>query len=289
MAESAAYWRGLQAQAAGSGYTVLEDCRTLDLGMARGGGLAGELLGAMQDATKAAGVRLGTLRHEELMGLFPAMKLDSLATGLLQPDGGVLNKTAADKLLRSLCERQGVLVRDRVVLRGWRDEGDHFRLRTSGALLPDAVSLFEVEQLLVAPEHWPEHAMRLFGAKAEIKVMQSGFLRCDAAASLSKLPVWRSLHMVGGSTDDSPAELQVVGGYPAHVSGRDGSLASMKITSCVPEQQGGPPGTVDDPWSWSPQISISRTWTAAHSRAGKLLRGVGPVMQAAGMSGGIWS
>lgn len=51
-AESAAYWRGLQAQAAGSGYTVLEDCRTLDLGMVRGGGMAGELLGAMQDATK---------------------------------------------------------------------------------------------------------------------------------------------------------------------------------------------------------------------------------------------
>lgn len=36
----------------------------------------------------------------------------------VQPDGGVLNKTAAEKLLRSLCERQGVLVRDRVVLRG---------------------------------------------------------------------------------------------------------------------------------------------------------------------------
>ncbi len=53
---------------------------------------------------------------------------------------------------------------------GWRDEGDHFRLRTSGALMPDAVSLFEVEQLLVAPERWPEQAMRLFGAAGEIKV-----------------------------------------------------------------------------------------------------------------------
>ncbi len=71
--EAAAYWRGLQAQAQGSGLEVLAACRSVDAGVVRrplGAAGAGgrearvaELLGRMQEACKVGG-RGGVLRGE---------------------------------------------------------------------------------------------------------------------------------------------------------------------------------------------------------------------------------
>ncbi len=59
----------------------------------------------------------------------------------------------------------------------WRDAGGHFVLRASGRgpLASSAVSVFEVEQLLLAPdqEQWPRAVLRMFGADAEVQVGQA--------------------------------------------------------------------------------------------------------------------
>ncbi|KXZ47861.1 hypothetical protein GPECTOR_32g474 [Gonium pectorale] len=255
-AESSAYWRGLAAQTAGNGAALLADSRSLDVGPARGGGPAGELLGRLQDASRAAGVRLGALRPDELSALFPALRPPGGAVGLLQPEGGVLLAEPAESLLRSLCERQGVLVRDRLVLAGWRDAGSHFVLRAAGSLLRDAVSYFEVEQLLLAPGEgggpggWPRAAMALFGADAELQSMSVSTGRCAATSELSSLPLWRyignPLPPGGGEPAPKPRaqeddaapgsrrkagaaseaayvpQLQLICGYPAQVPGAGG-------------------------------------------------------------------
>ncbi|PNH08568.1 hypothetical protein TSOC_004872, partial [Tetrabaena socialis] len=303
-AESAAYWRGLQTQAAGSGIRVLADCRSLDLGLglglgaARGsaggnptGGSAGELLAQMQDACKAAGVRLGYLRSEELCALFPALRQPpGGVSGLLQPEGGVLDSAAAQSLLRSMCERQGVLVRDRLVLRGWRDAGSHFVLRASGAVLSDAVSYFEVEQLLLAPEHWPQHVLRMFGADAALQVVHSGTTRCSAAPELAKLPLCRIIGTVapaglargtrgdGAQPEAAPSALHVGMAYPARPAegaGPEGGGETMKLGLGALNGDAAS-RVVADPWNWRPDTEDRSGLAATHGQMGLLARGVGP-------------
>ncbi|GLC33314.1 hypothetical protein PLESTB_000347000 [Pleodorina starrii] len=307
--EAGAYWRGLQAQAAGSGLQLLTDCRSLDLGPLRGGGAggegsggeageeAGEVLGRLQDACKAAGVRLGSLNGEQLSALFPALRLPGGVAGLLQPEGGVLNAAAARSLLLDLGERQGVLLRDRLVLRGWRDAGSHFVLRASGSLLPGAVSVLEVEQLLLAPAAeggWPGQVLRMFGADVPaLQVIQSSFGRCAAAPELTSLPVWRAIGVPPPTAGAAAASrdrqqqsglLQVVSGLPARLAAPGSSSASLKLGVGLADGSGDAgssssaavvvPGL--DPWVWRPGSQDTSGLLSAHRLAGQLLRGVGP-------------
>jgi hypothetical protein len=55
------------------------------------------------------------------------------------------------------------VLQEHLVLRGWQDNGSYFQLKASTALQPDLLSLFEVEQLLLAPGTWSPTCCSLFG------------------------------------------------------------------------------------------------------------------------------
>lgn len=59
------------------------------------------------------------------------------------------------------------LLQDGLQLRGWRDRGSCFQLRASSRLAPDLVSLYEAEALLLAPPHWHNACLGLFGLQLE--------------------------------------------------------------------------------------------------------------------------
>ncbi|GLI65689.1 hypothetical protein VaNZ11_009296 [Volvox africanus] len=317
-AEAAAYWRGLQAQTSGSGRQVVSETRSLDLSPLRRTiravrGAEGatqvqegveEVHGRLQDACKAAGARLGSLRGEELSALFPPLRLSGGEVGMLQPDGGVLDSSATQDLLITRGVRQqagGLMLRDRLVLRGWRDEGSHFVIRASGSLAPGALSFFEVEQVLLAPEGWPRQALRLFGADAELQVVQTSSAMCAGTTELSSVPIWRHFGgprfasgdggsgsgCRGKSSMDGPEELLVVSGFPAQLASRGSSSASFKLGLCLPDARSGVGDVAArggsggcnwgcDPWVWQPGAPDRPGLLSAHRQANRLLRGVGP-------------
>ncbi|KAG2490200.1 hypothetical protein HYH03_011327 [Edaphochlamys debaryana] len=282
-AEAAAYWRGLEAQAGGSGMRMLAQSRSLELGPGRGDGPGGELLSRVRDAAKAAGVRLGYLRGEELSALFPPLRLPGSVGGLLQPEGGVLHSGAVRSLLLSLAEKQGVLVRERLTLRGWADRGDHFSLRASSRLLPGAESVFEVEQLLLAPdveggEH-PTAALALFGVEAAMRVEQGSTANCEATSELSSVPLWRTLGLDPPPAPGSPAVppgLLVATGFPARGGAGGGGGGGQKVQfglGLLPPSAEG--RVLDDPWGWRPEAPDRRGLAACHRLASHLFRGMG--------------
>jgi hypothetical protein len=46
---------------------------------------------------------------------------------------------------------------------GWCDTGSYVRVRASSLLQPDALSVFEAEQVLLAPGAWPTDCLQLWG------------------------------------------------------------------------------------------------------------------------------
>jgi hypothetical protein len=61
---------------------------------------------------------------------------------------------------------------ERLQLRGWADIGGaFFRVEAASPLLPDSVSVFEAEQLLIAPGGgWTPECLRLFGLASDLEV-----------------------------------------------------------------------------------------------------------------------
>jgi hypothetical protein len=65
---------------------------------------------------------------------------------------------------------------ERLRLRGWADAGGaFFRVEASSDLMPDSVSVFEAEALLIAPGGgWAPERLRLFGLESELEVRRAG-------------------------------------------------------------------------------------------------------------------
>lgn len=53
---------------------------------------------------------------------------------------------------------------------GWQDMGGTFRVRARSHLTPDLESLFECEQLVLAPSTWAADALRLFDLELDAEV-----------------------------------------------------------------------------------------------------------------------
>jgi hypothetical protein len=71
------------------------------------------------------------------------------------------------------CTRPNPAPQERLRLRGWRDAGGaFFRVEASSALLPDSLSVFEAERLLLAPQGaaWAPECLELFGLQSDLEV-----------------------------------------------------------------------------------------------------------------------
>jgi len=55
---------------------------------------------------------------------------------------------------------------------GWQDTGSVIRVHASSSLQPDSISVFEAEQLVLAPGDWVPDALSLFGLKLDVQVWQ---------------------------------------------------------------------------------------------------------------------
>eukprot|EP00967_Tisochrysis_lutea_P106528 scaffold163448_cov24-Tisochrysis_lutea.AAC.2 len=51
----------------------------------------------------------------------------------------------------------------------WQDTGSVIRVHASSALQPDVVSVFEAEQLVLAPGDWVPDALKLFGLDLNVQ------------------------------------------------------------------------------------------------------------------------
>ena len=231
-AEAAAYWRGLAALADAR---LVAAAPTLDVVFDASADHAGaRAFARLAPAAAAAGARVaafggagaGAALAERLGHAAPlALPARASAAALLQPDGGVLFADAADGAARALAERAGVLVRERLRLRGWADAGGaFFRVEAASPLLPDAVSVFEAEALLVAPGGgWAPEALRLFGLRSELEAREAVAGGWLAGAEATKLPVWQFWGAAAAA--DDPAPLLPCYGLPAVTGGGRVGLA----------------------------------------------------------------
>lgn len=53
-------------------------------------------------------------------------------------------------------------------LTGWQDTGSVLRVHASSSLQPDVISVFEAEQLVLAPGDWAPDALALFGLSMNV-------------------------------------------------------------------------------------------------------------------------
>jgi hypothetical protein len=195
--ESAAYWRGLEIS---SGAAMLRACPALAFGPGGSSAAAAEKLELLREACAGEGVPLGALAAQEVAGRFGgAVRLPNGYGALVQPDGGgLLLPVEAGAALGALCKQAGVVLRDNLVLRGWRDAGHHFVVRASSRMMPDVMSVFEAEQLLLAPGHWVPSSWAVFGLGSKLSTLQVACSRVAAGSALRKAPIW---HLLG---DDGP-------------------------------------------------------------------------------------
>lgn len=56
------------------------------------------------------------------------------------------------------------------VHKGWQDMGSAFRVHASSELQPDLISVFEAEQLVLAPGTWAVDELALFGLQLNVQV-----------------------------------------------------------------------------------------------------------------------
>ncbi|KAL6746594.1 hypothetical protein V8C86DRAFT_3034544 [Haematococcus lacustris] len=166
-----------------------------------------EALEALAEACRAAGVTLSGAAWEEQAPSQPWLRQGAgrgLAA-LAQPDGGVINAVAADSLLRDLAARAGVAVKDHLQLRGWQDCGSMLRLRASSTLQPSAESVFEGEQVVLAPGTWMPEALALWDLQLGLQVKERVSVRCPAASALAKGPLLRCWGAAGEPEEEAPS------------------------------------------------------------------------------------
>eukprot|EP00775_Hariotina_reticulata_P006132 gene6132-6371_t len=92
-----------------------------------------------------------------------------------------------------MAQQAGVQIMSPLVLRGWRDRGSCFELRTATPASPDLLSLLEAEVLLLAPAFWHSSCLALFGL--QLQGLQSReMVDCQVAAGsdAAGLPVVQS-------------------------------------------------------------------------------------------------
>ncbi|KAI8464098.1 MAG: hypothetical protein J3K34DRAFT_526476 [Monoraphidium minutum] len=228
--EAAAYWRGLEVV---SDCRLLQPCPSLDIVFDPDRDHAGAAaFAALVPAAAAAGARAALLRADQVRERLTSapLRLPPSASALLQPDAGVLLADAAAGAARALAERAGVVYRERLSLRGWRDAGGaHFRVEASSALLPEALSIFEAERLLLAPSEagWAPECLQLFGIQSELEVRElvsGGWL---AGSDATQLPLWQ-FWGAGGS-----------GGRGAPGPGGGGEAAPLQPCFGLPMLPGG--------------------------------------------------
>jgi hypothetical protein len=224
--ESAAYWRGLEMT---SGASMLRTCPAVAFGPGGSSDAAAERLERVRQACAEAGVPLGALATQELAGSFGgSIRLpNGYATLVQERGGGLLLPVEAGAALGALCKQAGVVVRDSLLLRGWRDAGGHFVVRASSRLMPDALSVFEAEQLLLAPGHWVPSSWALFGLGSKLSTLQVACSRVAAGSDLRKAPIW---HWLG---DDRPSGggSGGGGGVSSVSGGNSGSSSSSSSNS----------------------------------------------------------
>ncbi|KAJ9508723.1 hypothetical protein QJQ45_028016 [Haematococcus lacustris] len=166
-----------------------------------------EGLEVLAEACRVAGVTLSGAAWEEQATSQPWLRQGAgrgLAA-LAQPDGGVINAVAADRVLRDLAARAGVAVKDHLQLRGWQDCGSMLRLRASSTLQPSAESVFEGEQVVLAPGTWLPEALALWDLELGLQVKERVSVRCPAASALAKGPLLRSWGAAGGAEEEEEA------------------------------------------------------------------------------------
>ncbi|MEW5303448.1 MAG: hypothetical protein WDW36_006136 [Sanguina aurantia] len=246
-AESAAYWRGLQTQCPSN--KMMWPCSSLDVGLNASGSTTQEAMSRIQDACKAASVKCASLSAQEIEAVAPLTRVPRGFAGLLQVDGAVLDSKQALAGLSFLSERQSVMVKDRLILRGWRDFGDHFTFSASSELLPYSMSHFEAEQVLLAPDSWAPQSLQLFGIAADLQVLEVSHGRFAAAPSSSALPSIRHLGGLQPASDVASNSVcwsfpNVGGGPWAHM----GASPSAGVNLCAPGS---------GPWNWTPKSNRS--------------------------------
>jgi hypothetical protein len=96
------------------------------------------------------------------------------------------------------------VLQERLKLRAWCDQGSHFVVSASSDLLPNSLSHFEADQLLLMPSTWQPHCLRLFGLElAGVSLRQVAGGRWAASGELQKLPLWS--YLGGADSSHEPA------------------------------------------------------------------------------------
>ncbi|GAX75043.1 hypothetical protein CEUSTIGMA_g2487.t1 [Chlamydomonas eustigma] len=279
--EAGTYWAGLNSQMTGN-QKLLHGRPTLEVSHVGGSDKRAqervmEQLSLMQEACQEAGVKLGMMKGSNLVAVVPMLRQNpeiGQIMGLIQPGGGILDASVASEFLTTLASRAGVLVRDRLVLAGWKDHGDHFTVRAhaaptslqraasasssiplmtpaSGALLGRSqaddhvtVSVFEAEQLLLAPDEtcWPLESLQLFGVELEgMQMNERHSATCSTSSELNHAPIIR----YWGSNSDAQAWSFLL------CSGNGEETRSSVKLSVVPKSPTNPGSATA--WDWQPE------------------------------------
>ncbi|PRW57777.1 N-methyltryptophan oxidase [Chlorella sorokiniana] len=186
--EAFALWRGIEASAEGA-RGLLHLCGSIDIAPVRGSSAASDALGAMQDASRAAGLQFGMLSPDEVSAAFPRLRPPKGSAALYTNAGGVVNGQLAAAVLRAMAQRAGAVLAPACLL-GWRDAGGHLALRTApldaaaaagaagAGLGSEGEVVYECEQLVLLPESAvQQQSLALFG----LSVQQAQLWRLPAS------------------------------------------------------------------------------------------------------------
>ncbi|GBF91413.1 hypothetical protein Rsub_04153 [Raphidocelis subcapitata] len=251
--ESAAYWRGLELL---SDTRLLQPCASLDFVLdAEADHPGASAFSRLAPSAASAGARAALLRPDEArarLGRAP-IALPRGAAALLQPDGGVLLARECAGAARALAARVGVQIKDRLQLRGWRDAGGaFFRVEASSPLLPDALSVFESESLLIAPGDWVPESLALFGLESQLETREAlggGWLAGEDAA---KLPLWQFWGAAAAGPGGDPGAPRPCYGLPALVAGARAGISQLSWQGRLVGAGGGGGGGGGGAFDWAP-------------------------------------
>eukprot|EP00877_Chromochloris_zofingiensis_P009874 jgi/Chrzof1/513/Cz01g18170.t1 len=291
--ESAQYWRGLELLTQAS---FLKACSSIDFAVDADGDHPGAVaLEKLIEASRSAGVRFAVQRADELAVRFRQLSLPNNSTVVLQPDAGLLLSDVVSGALTKLARQAGAMVKENLHLRGWRDAGDFFQLKASSSLLPDSLSLFEVEQVVLMPATVVPPCLKLFGLDSNIlrhigqpsrirnllhhslpqhmegttvlfQVREFVEARCSGGPELTALPVWQYWGCAGHPSDRQQHS-QPMSGLPA--SQRTGQLSMFQSPAS------GTP--VEDVFVWRPHHDTAQAMAnTLHDTASSFIRDVSP-------------
>eukprot|EP00798_Chlamydomonas_sp_ICE-L_P028775 gene28775-31962_t len=226
------------------------------------------------------------------------------------PYGAVLNKPNADEFLGHVTEKNRGLMRANLTMTGWKDAGDHFSISAASKLLPGLVSIFEAEQLLLAPDGWVPEQLSMFGLHMEgTHMLEHSYAYAGAGPELTKTPL---LRYWGGSEEDTAISKSaaLVKHQQRSSSGKESTSLSnsadnddscrgfnhvfqsypviaetnnIKLSSAA-YGSGKQYKGIGHAWSWKAQPDKAGL-VSRHSKASKLLRDLGPIQKgSAGVS-----